>query len=185
MRRQKRFETVFRLSQLPSDFMGRKDIPCWRITGSGVHGRPEDATWTHAITARLESYGIAIERYCEGTPVNVDAHYIEAPFLDGGLFAVTGNYWCSERGAWVYGPHSALFVGLALGLRMPKQFAQDYHISASQSELEEEVGVTALLESVNQSDNPTKKPYFRFPDYAQLIDKLGGPGIIRKNVQDT
>src|SRR5438105_1951532 len=72
MRRQKRFETVFRLSQLPSDAIGRKDRLCWRVTGSGVRGRPEDAPWTRAITARLESYGIAIERYCEGTPVNVD-----------------------------------------------------------------------------------------------------------------
>ena len=117
--------------------------------------------------------------------MNVDANYVEAEFLDGGLFAVTGNYWCSERGAWICGARSALFVGLALGLRMPDGFEQGYHISASQSELEQEIAVTALLESVNQSDNPTKKPYFRFPDYAQLIAKLGGPGITRKNVQDT
>jgi hypothetical protein len=182
MRRQKRFETVFRLSQLPSDASGRKDIPCWRITGSGVHGRPEDATWTRAITARLESYAIAIERYCEGTPVNVDAHYVEAQFLDGGLFAVTGNYWCSERGAWVYGARSALFVGLALGLRMPDGFAQDYHISPSHSELEQKVRAAVLLEAAMQGGNPAKKAYFRLPDYGQLIDKLGGPGIIWKNV---
>jgi hypothetical protein len=184
MRRQKRFETVFRLSQLPSDAIGRKDNPCWRISGSGVHGRPEDATWTRAITARLESYGIAIERYCEGTPVNVDAHYVEAQFLDGGLFAVTGNYWCSERGAWVYAPQAALFVGLALGLRMPNRFEQDYHISASQSELEREVRVAASVEALKQIGNAAKKPYFRFPDYAKLIGQLG-PEIIRKKPHDT
>lgn len=172
MKRQKRFDIVFRLSQAPWEAGIKQDIPCWRISGSGIHGRPEEAKWTGAITNLLESFGVVVERYCEGTPVNVDSHHLEAQFLDGGLYATTGNYWCSERGAWVFGARSALFLGLALSLRIPQRFEEDYHVLASLAELERELRVRSSSESVSNK-NAERKPYFRFPDYAQLLAKLG------------
>jgi hypothetical protein len=82
----------------------------WRIKGSGVRGYPSDAKYTNAIIELLKNSNVIVEEYTSGSPVNVDSHHVRAIFLDGGLYASTGNYWYSERGAWITGKEAFKFI---------------------------------------------------------------------------
>ena len=69
------------------------DEPLWRIKGSGVQGIPELCKQTLAVVEACDDLGIEIERTRSGSPINADSYRMSAPFLDGGLSSMTGNYW--------------------------------------------------------------------------------------------
>jgi len=50
---------------------------------------------------------------------------IDAPFLDGGLFARTGIYFNGSKSAWIAGARAAMFVALGLGLRVPPALREE------------------------------------------------------------
>ena len=65
------------------------------------------------------------------SPINVDSHYAEASFLDGGLYAATGNYWYEERGAWINGEQAFKFLTDKLGLVAKKSISRKTSPSTS------------------------------------------------------
>lgn len=110
----KSFNTIFQPDGADAD--GR---PRFRIAGSGVHGWPNAAANTAAIIRLLEGKGIVVKQRSMGSPGNADSYHIETPFLDGGLFAKTGNYLVGTRGAWIHGERAVTSVAQQLGLRPP------------------------------------------------------------------
>ena len=186
MRSIQRFKAVFRSSQLPLDAFWSgisRDLPCWRIVSSGVHDVPETAKSTRAVTALLESCDIPVERYCEGSPVNVDAHYVEAEFLGGGFFGVTGAYFGSQRGAWIYGARAALFVALTFGLKLPPDFEATRSIrSASLDQLGQEIA--NAIGAMPAGKNHAVKPYHRMPDLAGMLEEASRRRMIYKSADE-
>ena len=91
--------------------------PRWRIKGSGVRGFPSDADKTKAVIKILKDVGVPIREYTMSSPCNPSSYHVEAFFEDGGLRSVTGNYWYSERGAWISGEKAFDFIVQKLGLR--------------------------------------------------------------------
>jgi hypothetical protein len=110
----KRFETVFQ-----PDGTDASERPRFRITGSGVRHWPADAANTAAIVRVLEGKGIAVKQQSMGSPGNSNSYHIETLFLDGGLFATTGNYLVGTRGAYVHGERAVTWLAQQLGLRPP------------------------------------------------------------------
>lgn len=93
--------------------------PRFRIVGSGVRDWPNAAANTAAIIRLLERQGISVKQRSMGSPGNANSYHIETPFLDGGLFAMTGNYLVGTRGAWVHGERAVTWVAQQLGFRPP------------------------------------------------------------------
>jgi hypothetical protein len=99
------------------DLVDQDAQPKWRIKGSGVRGFPSDADRTEAVLKILKDAGVPIREYSMSSPCNPSSYHVEAFFEDGGLRAVTGNYWYSERGAWISGEKAFEFIIQKLGLR--------------------------------------------------------------------
>jgi hypothetical protein len=125
-------------SKVPKQFSGR-GLTCvfdtakgcegrWRIRGSGVFGWPDQCEQTAAIAAACEELGIRVIRKSGGSPGNANSYTLEAPFLDGGLQAKTGNYWYERRGAWIVGARALLLVALALKLSVSPQWLRQHGV---------------------------------------------------------
>lgn len=113
----------------------------WRIKGSGVSDPCEYAEKTKAVVAFLESVGIPVKRSGTSGFCAADTHSLDADFLDGGLWAETGNYIGGEKGAWINGKRAALFVALGLGLRVTEALRERYSLpQATLAELLSEAG---------------------------------------------
>jgi hypothetical protein len=116
----KNFESVFHPDG--TDTSGR---PRFRIAGSGVRRWPQSAANTAAIIRVIEGRAIAVKSRSLGSPGNADSYHIETPFLDGGLFAMTGNYLLGKRGAWIHGERAVTWLAQQLGLRPPGSLRQN------------------------------------------------------------
>jgi hypothetical protein len=90
----------------------------WRIKSSGVRWVPESCRQTLAVVEAMDDLGVEIKRYHSATPINPDSFRMEASFLDGGFYAMTGNYWFHPRGAYVSGAKAVLLIALHLGLKV-------------------------------------------------------------------
>lgn len=106
-------------------FTSKKGTPAWRIRGSGVSGPPETAETTKAVVAFLEQAGVNVVRSGFGGIGGADMFTLDAPFLDGGLFAQTGSYFYQSKSAFVAGARAVLFVALGLGLSVPSGFLEE------------------------------------------------------------
>ena len=113
----------------------------WRIRSSGTHGIPELSKQTAAVVVALDELGIEMQRYWSATPINPDSFRIIADFLDGGLEAMTGNYWYHPRGAWMGGPKAVLLLSLQLGLKVRPAWRRKYGLEeATLESLKAEIG---------------------------------------------
>jgi hypothetical protein len=92
--------------------------PKWRIKGSGVRGWPTDCLLTQVVVDACKGLNISVDEYWMGSPANVDSYHLKATFLDGGLYASTGRYLFSPRGAWITGKKAVLIVAFQLGLKV-------------------------------------------------------------------
>jgi hypothetical protein len=110
-------------------FASKSGKPAWRIRGSGVSGPPEHAVTTRAVTTFLERSGIAVARSGVGGIGGGEIYTLEAPFLDGGVFAKTGIYFSQSKSAWVTGARAAMFVALGLGLRVSRRLQAELGLS--------------------------------------------------------
>ena len=109
-----------------------KDGDCsWRIRASGVSDPCEYAEKTKAVVAFLESVGIPVKRSGTSGFCAADTYSLKADFLDGGLWAETGNYIGGENGARINGNRAALFVALGLGLRVPQSLRDRYSLPST------------------------------------------------------
>lgn len=99
--------------------VSKDGVDCWRIRGSGVSEPPDEAPLTKTIVDFLESEGVEVWYGGSRGICCADSYTIESAFLDGGLFAETGNYIGYRRGAHVRGRQAVLFVALGLGLKVP------------------------------------------------------------------
>ena len=106
-------------TQASDDFAGR-------IRGGGVSLPCEDAEATRLVVEFLESVGIPVKRGGTSGICAADSYSLDAPFLDGGLWAETGNYIGQPKFAQVSGARAALFVALGLGLRIPAALRAKY-----------------------------------------------------------
>ena len=130
----------------------------WRIKGSGTHGMPELCKQTLAVTEACDDLGIQIKRTWSGSPINADCYRMSAPFLDGGLWSMTGNYWFYERGAWVSGPKAVLLVALHLGLRVRDAWRQEYDLAdVTLDTLKAELGKRDEAESEKKEEEDPQK----------------------------
>ena len=101
---------------------------------------PELCKQTLAVVEACDDLGIEIERTRSGSPINADSYRMSAPFLDGGLSSMTGNYWFYERAAWVSGSRAVLLIALHLGLKVRKAWLQKYGLTdASLASLKSEI----------------------------------------------
>ncbi len=106
-------------------FEAKSGTPAWRIRGSGVAGPPESAETTRAVLEFLEKSGIKVTRSGSGGIGGGEMYTLDAPFLDGGLFAQTGVYFHGSKSAWITGARAATFIALGLGLKMsPRTVAE-------------------------------------------------------------
>jgi hypothetical protein len=117
-----RFKTIFKSIPVKGG-----ELATWRINQSGVKTLPEDAPLTRLIVRKLEESGIPIRRYYKDLPGKPRVNHLEAKFIDGGLYAATGNYDFSARGAWVKGPAAIEFVCDLICVEFPKKpWAESY-----------------------------------------------------------
>lgn len=93
----------------------------YRVVGSGVSRQPTYAKFTAEIAKLLLQRDISVKERSMGSPGNRDSYHLDANFLDGGLHAVTGDYWCSAKGAWIHGTEALVWTARALKLSPPGQ----------------------------------------------------------------
>jgi hypothetical protein len=122
------------------------EVAYWRIKGSGVRWVPESCMQTRAVVDAMDDIGIEFKRYHSATPLNPDSFTITASFLDGGFYAMTGNYWFYPRGAYVGGAKAVLLIALHLGLKVRDAWRRKHGL--------EGVGMNELLAGLNQQDTP-------------------------------
>jgi hypothetical protein len=123
-------------------FQGSAAFPenTWRVRNSGVWGQPTLSAETLVVETASDNLGVGAERYWSATPLNPDSFRIEAPFLDGGFFCMTGNYFYGNKGAWVSGARAACAIALELGLRIRPSWLRNYGLeSVSLVEIREEI----------------------------------------------
>ena len=88
------------------------DAKCiWRIVGSGITKNPRLSKNVNIIVGVAESGW-------SGSPANAAAYMISARFRDGGLAGVTGNYFYSARGVFVWGPLVVRYIAEKLNVRI-------------------------------------------------------------------
>lgn len=104
----------------------------YRIAGSGSTSWATESPTTASIVAAVAEAGIAVRNVSMGSAANCDSYHLDADFRDGGLHGVTGNYWFEERGAWIHGDESVVWVARLLKLRPPGalQFRKPPRLSA-------------------------------------------------------
>lgn len=120
------FGTVFPRATSEDLNDGRK---VWRIGRSGVSDAPEAAPTTRRIIEALGARGVPVAERDYPSMSGADMYTREAKLLDGGFTAQTGPYIGGERGAWVEGPRTVLFIALALGLKPPRRFLEQHHLT--------------------------------------------------------
>ena len=112
----------------------------WRIRNSGVWGQPTLSAETLVVETAFDNLGVEADRFWSTTPLNPDSFRIEAPFLDGGFFCMTGNYFYGDKGAWVSGARTAYAIALELGLRIRPSWLRNYGLeSVSLEEIRNEI----------------------------------------------
>jgi hypothetical protein len=90
----------------------------WRIRRSGVRAHPFHCAATLAAAQALSDAGIDVYDRSSGSAANADAYFVEARFLDGGLYAETGEYWYGRRGAYIEGVRACYWVASLMGLKI-------------------------------------------------------------------
>jgi len=95
---------------------------CWRLKGSGVNGFPQEAPATAECLAICWDLGITIRERNMGSPANASSYEIRCDFLDGGLYAKTGNYFYERKGAWVFGPKAVLLLAEGMGVHVRRSW---------------------------------------------------------------
>mgnify|MGYP001161952007 FL=1 len=121
------FNSVFRADGHAPDGQVR-----YRIAGSGSTSWATESPTTASIVAAITEAGIAVRNVSMGSAANCDSYHLDADFRDGGLHGITGNYWFAERGAWIHGDESVIWVARLLKLRPPGalQFRKPPRLSA-------------------------------------------------------
>ena len=74
------------------------------------------------IVDALQEAGVTIESDWSASPANATAYKIRARFQDGDLVGVTGDYWGSARGVFVWGPLAVRYVAERLHLRIGPRY---------------------------------------------------------------